>query len=741
MEKVWEIHGLTEDEYNLIKERLGREPTKVEAGLLGALWSEHCSYKSSKKHLRKLPTSAPWVVQGPGENAGVIEIDDKVWVAFKIESHNHPSYIEPFHGAATGVGGIIRDILSMGARPVALLDSLRFGEPENPETKSLLRGVVSGIGSYGNSIGVPTVGGETIFEEPYVTNPLVNAFCIGVMPAGRIIRARATKPGQVLFLIGSATGRDGVHGAVMASFEFEEDSEDKRPNVQIGDPFFGKKLIEAVLEAVEKGIVVGMQDLGAAGLGGSVTELAGKSGMGAEIDLSKVPLREELSPYEILLSESQERMLLVIEKSDIPVAKDIAEKYHLPWAIVGEVTDTKRLVVKYGDEVVADIPISLVIDSSPEYDREFKEPAYYVQLSKEDTGKIPPIELKQALLKVLSSPNISSKRWIYSQYDFQVGTNTVIIPGGDAAVLRLKWVEKPEISTTSGIALSCEGNGRMVYLDPFEGTRYVVAEACRNVACVGAKPLAITNCLNFGNPERPEIMWQFVRAVEGMASACEELGVPVVSGNVSLYNETVKDGEQRNVYPTPVIACVGRLEEVNRYTDIKFIDNDEILLIGDVFRTMEIGGSEYLKVVHGMIRGPVPKVYFEKEKNLIDLMVKLSRENLINSAHDVSMGGLIVTVLESLFGTEFGVELDIYCEERPDFFLFSEVPTRVVISVPHSKLDEVKDIIEESGVEWMHLGKVTSERTLTVRFNGEEVLRESVSIFEEVWERSLADRL
>ena len=741
MEKVWEIHGLTEDEYNLIREKLGRDPTKVEAGLLGALWSEHCSYKSSRKHLRKLPTSAPWVVQGPGENAGVIEIDDKVWVAFKIESHNHPSYIEPFHGAATGVGGIIRDVLSMGARPIALMDSLRFGDPKSPEVKSLVRGVVSGIGSYGNSIGVPTVGGEAIFENPYVTNPLVNAFCIGVMPAGRIIRARATKPGQVLFLMGSATGRDGVHGAVMASFEFEEDSEDKRPNVQIGDPFFGKKLIEAVLEAVEKRIVVGMQDLGAAGLGGSVTELAGKSGLGAEIDLSKVPLREELSPYEILLSESQERMILVLEKSDIPVAQDIAKRYHLSGAVIGEVTDTRRLVVRHGEEIVADIPLSLITDSSPEYDREFKEPPYFVQLSKGDSDKVPPVELREALLKVLSSPNISSKRWIYSQYDFQVGTNTVIIPGGDAAVLRLQWVEKPEISTASGIALSCEGNGRMVFLDPYEGTRYVVAEACRNVACAGAKPLAITNCLNFGNPERPEIMWQFVRAVEGMASACEELGVPVVSGNVSLYNETVTDEEQRNVYPTPIIVCVGRLEEVNRHTDMKFIDNDEILLIGDVFRPMVVGGSEYLKVVHGEVKGPVPQVDFEKEKKLIDLLVRLSKENLINSAHDVSMGGLIVAVLESLFGTQFGADLDIYCDERPDLFLFSELPTRVVISVPHSKLDEVKDIIEEAGVEWMHLGKVTSERTLTVRFNGEEVFKESVTSLEEVWERSLADRL
>jgi len=741
MGTVWEIHGLSEGEYNLIKEKLGREPTSVEAGLIGALWSEHCSYKSSKRHLKKLPTSAPWVIQGPGENAGVIEIDERVWVAFKIESHNHPSYIEPFHGAATGVGGIIRDILSMGARPIALLDSLRFGDLNEPEVRSLVRGVVNGIGSYGNSIGVPTVGGETIFEDPYVTNPLVNAFCLGVMPAGRIIKARATRPGQVLFLIGSTTGRDGVHGAVMASYEFGEDSEDKRPNVQIGDPFFGKKLIEAVLEAVEKGIVVGMQDLGAAGLGGSVTELAGKSGLGARIDLAKVPLREDLTPYEILLSESQERMLIVAEPENVPLLEEIARRYHLAGAVVGEVTDTGRLVVNHGDEVVADLPVSLIVENSPEYDREANEPLYISQLSKETDVDLPEVDIKDALMKLLSSPNICSKKWVYSQYDYQVGTNTVLVPGADAAVLRLKWPEKPEISTSSGIALSCEGNGRMVYLEPFEGTRYVVAEACRNVACTGARPLAITNCLNFGNPERPEIMWQFARAVEGMARACEELSVPVVSGNVSLYNETVTETEQRNVYPTPVVVCVGKLEEANRLTGIKFSDTDEILLIGDVFRTSEVGGSEFLKVVHGKVVGPVPPVDFEKERKLIDLLVKLNRENLINSAHDISMGGLVVAVLECLFGTSFGAELDIYCEGRPDLFLFNEVPTRVIISVSHSVLDEVKDIIEEEGVEWMHLGKVTTEKNLVIRFNGEEIFKEKVEILEEVWERSLADRL
>ncbi len=742
MEKVWEVHGLTREEYDRIVSLLGREPNRVELGILGALWSEHCSYKSSKEVLKMLPTSAEWVVQGPGENAGVVAVDDKGWVAFKIESHNHPSYIEPFHGAATGVGGIIRDILSMGARPIILADSLRFGELDDTKSKFLLKGVVSGISAYGNSIGVPTVAGETYFEDSYRTNPLVNAFCLGIMPAGRVVKARATRPGQVLFLIGSATGRDGIHGAVMASGEFGENTEEKRSNVQVGDPFFGKKLIEAVLEAVERELVVGMQDLGAAGLAGASSEIAGKSGMGVDLFLDRVPLREEgMTPYEILLSESQERMMIVADPEKVEDLREIAERYNLSHAVVGEVKEGGRFRAFFGEEKVADLPVSLIVEKAPVYRRPLRKPAYINMVSSFDKKTLPSVDIREALIKVISSPNVCSKEWIFSQYDYQVGTNTVVKPGGDAAVIRLKWVLKPEIRTDKGIAVSVEGNGRMVFLDPYEGAKYVVAEACRNVACVGAKPLAITDCLNFGNPERPEVMWQLTKAVEGMAEACKVLGVPVVSGNVSLYNETVDREGARNIYPTPIVVCVGVLDKVSRFVDIGFRTTGSLLLIGDLSREPEVGGSEYLKVVHGKVSGKVPKVDLEKEKRLIETLKLLIDRGLIFSAHDVSVGGLAVTVLESLFRSRFGATLEIYSDSRPDFFLFAEMPTQVVVGVKDGDLDTVKDIVEASDLDWMYIGKITGERVFRVIFNGDKVLEEDLQHLKEVWERSLEERL
>ena len=742
MEKLWEAHGLSEEEYRKIVSYLGREPNNVELGVLGALWSEHCSYKSSRKVLRKFPNKADWVVQGPGENAGVVEVDENVWVAFKVESHNHPSFIEPFNGAATGVGGIIRDVLSMGARPIALADSLRFGELTDQRTRFLVRGVVKGISSYGNSIGVPTVAGETFFEDSYRTNPLVNAFCLGVMPAGRMFRARATKTGQLLFLIGSSTGRDGIHGAVMASGEFGEDAEEKRPNVQVGDPYFGKKLIEAVLEAVERGLLVGMQDLGAAGLAGSASELASKSGMGVEIYLDRVPLREEgMNPYEILLSESQERMLLIIEEENLKHLEELANRYHLSYGVVGRTTEDKKFRAIFGDELVAELPVSLIVDEAPLYERPVKEPPYIKELRSFEQNLLPEVDIKDSLLKLLSSPNLCSKAWVYSQYDYQVGTNTIVKPGGDAALLRLKWVERPELNSKRGIAISAEGNGRLVFLDPYEGGKYVVAEACRNVACTGARPLAITDCLNFGNPERPEIMWQFVRAVEGMAEACEALNVPVVSGNVSLYNETIEKDKVRNVYPTPVVVCVGVLENAERFVDVSYPSTAELLLIGDLNRRSLIDGSEYLKVVHGVVKGGVPAVDLAKEKTLIDTLVELVREDLIESAHDVSSGGLLINILESLFVSRCGAELELYSDERADLFLFSEMPTRVVVSVDPSKSDQLKDFIEGRGLDWMYIGRVVSDRTLRVNYNGELLLQEEVEKLKEVWERSLEEAL
>ncbi|NPB08429.1 MAG: phosphoribosylformylglycinamidine synthase subunit PurL [Aquificae bacterium] len=742
MEKVWEAHGLTEEEYRRIVEYLGREPNQVELGILGALWSEHCSYKSSKVHLRKFPTSAEWVVQGPGENAGVVAVDEKVWVAFKVESHNHPSYIEPFHGAATGVGGIIRDVLSMGARPIALADSLRFGEPGYRETKRLVKGVVSGISFYGNCIGIPTVAGETYFENAYRTNPLVNAFCLGILPAGRMFRARATKEGQLLFLIGSATGRDGVHGAVMASGEFGEDVEEKRPNVQIGDPFFGKKLLEAVLEIVEEGLVVGMQDLGAAGLAGSASEVAAKSDMGVELYLERVPLREKgMTPYEILLSESQERMLLIVEEENLERVREIAKKWHLEGEVVGKTTGDGIFRALYEGRPVAELPVKLIVDEAPVYERPIREPEYLKELRDFNQEKLPAVSLGEAIKEVLSSPNVASKEWVYTQYDYQVGTNTLLIPGHDAAVLRLKWVVRPELRSEKGIAISCEGNGRMVYLNPEEGGKYVVAEVCRNLACVGAKPLAITDCLNFGNPERPEIMWQFAKAVEGMAEACRVLGVPVVSGNVSLYNETVEKEEVRNVLPTPIVVGVGVLEKAEDYTPGSVSEECDLFLVGDLSRELRLDGSEFLKVVHGLVKGDVPPVDLEKEKKLIELLQLFRKEDLVLAAHDVSVGGLVVSVLEMLFPSGLGAELEIYAECRPEVFLFSENPTRVVVGVEPDKSEAFKDLTESYGLEWLYLGRAIQEPLFRINYNDEEVFRGDVRELRELWEKSFTDRL
>ncbi len=742
MEKVWELHGLTEEEYRQILKELGREPNNVELGILGALWSEHCSYKSSKKHLKKFPTKAPWVVQGPGENAGVVKIDDKVWIAFKVESHNHPSYIEPFHGAATGVGGIIRDVLSMGARPVALADSLRFGEFDYYETKRLVKGVVKGISFYGNCIGVPTVAGETFFEPSYKTNPLVNAFCLGILPAGRMYRARATEEGQLIFLIGSSTGRDGIHGAVMASGEFGEDVEEKKPNVQVGDPYFEKKLVEAVLEAIEKDLIVGMQDLGAAGLAGSASEIGAKSKLGVELYLENVPLREEgMTPYEILLSESQERMLLIVEPERVTEVEEIAKKWHLYGAVVGKTTSDRKFKAFYKGELVAELPIELIVDKAPVYDRPYEEPEYLKEVRNFNQDELPSVDIKESLLKLLKSPNVASKEWVFTQYDYQVGTNTVLIPGHDSAVLRLKWVVRPEIKTEKGIAISSEGNGRMVYLNPYEGGKFVVAEVCRNLACVGAKPLAITDCLNFGNPERPGIMWQFVKAVEGMAEACEVLEVPVVSGNVSLYNETVEKNEIRNVFPTPIVVGVGVLERADEYVPSVVEEEGELYLIGDLEQKLKLDGSEFLKVVHGLIKGDVPPVNLEKEKELINLLLKLNQEDLIVSAHDVSTGGILITILEKLLPTKFGAELEIYAEEREDVFLFSENPTRVVVSVLPEKAKTFKEVVESTSLNWLYLGRVIPERKLTLSYNGVELLSEDLEELKKLWKTALESYL
>ena len=742
VEEVYKLYGLAKQEYESIVKRLGREPNHVELGVLGALWSEHCSCKSSKRLLRLFPTQGENVIQGPGENAGVVKLDDKVWLAFKIESHNHPSFIEPFNGAATGVGGIIRDVLSMGARPIALMDSLRFGLPLDPKTKHIVKGVVKGISHYGNSVGIPTVGGETFFEECYKTNPLVNAFCLGIIPAGRMFRARATKPGQLLFLMGSSTGRDGIHGVVMASGEFSEDTESKRPNVQVGDPYFEKKLIEALMRIIEEELVVGIQDLGAAGLAGASSELANKSKMGVVLHLEKVPLREEgMNPYEILLSESQERMLLVVERDKVQRLKELAKDFHLEGEVVGEMTDDGVFRAYFHGKLVTELPVSLITEEAPVYERPSREPDYIKQVRSFKEEDLEQKDIKASLLKLLSSPNVCSKEWVYSQYDHQVGTNTVLVPGGDAAVLRIKWVVSPEIRSEKLVALSCEGNGRMVFLNPYEGGKYVVAEALRNLACVGAQPLAITDCLNFGNPERPEVMWQLEMAIRGMADACKFFGVPVVSGNVSLYNETVEEREVRNIYPTPILVAVGAIEG-KRFITHKFEEEGSLVfLIGDLKRNWSLGSSEYLKVVHGLVAGDVPAVDLRKEKLLQETLIKLIREGIILSAHDVSTGGLMIALLECLFGTGLGLELNLYTEEALDRFFFSESPTRVVVSLEKDKEELLKNHVEGVGLDWLFLGKVKGEPELTVELYEEPILKEKIEDLEKLWRDSLPNTL
>ena len=741
-EKILSAHGLTLEEYKRIVQLIGREPNEIELGIFGALWSEHCSYKSSKPFLKVFPTQAPWVLQGPGENAGVVEIDDKYAVAFKIESHNHPSYIEPFHGAATGVGGIIRDILSMGARPVCAFDSLRFGDPRNDgkrksikDAKPIVHGVVKGIGFYGNCIGVPTIGGEVVFDEVYAGNPLVNAFCLGILEKDKIFRARATKVGQKMVMVGSATGRDGIHGATMASAEFSEETEEKRPNVQIGDPFFGKRLVECTLEVMQKGLIVGCQDFGAAGLAGSTSEFGSKSGMGVRVYLDNVPLREEgMTPYEILLSESQERMLYAVDEENVEEVLKIAKWYGLEAAVIGETTDTKRMEVFYRGEKVVDLPISAIVDDAPVYERPRKEPEYLKETRAFDQNTLPNIDIKEAIKKVLSSPTIAKKEWVYRQYDHEVGINTVVKPGSDAAILRVKWAVKPEINSKKAVAISSDGNGRWVYLDPYEGGKRVVVEAVRNVYISGAKPLAITDCLNWGNPENPEIMWQFEQATKGMADACKVLNVPVISGNVSLYNETVLPEKRVNIYPTPIVVAVGVLDSPEEAIPSFYqSEGDIIAIIGETEKQPTVNGSEYLKEVHGIVSGSIPPVNLEMEQKLLEFIHK--NKDKIKSAHDVSDGGLITALVESAFREEktFGLELNIETSHRPDFELFDEMRSIIVISTSESNIKELENQAKELGIGFKVVGKVKEKPELTLKVSNLEI-KENMEYLRELWE-------
>ena len=688
-------HNVTADEYSKILSILGREPNLTELGIFSVMWSEHCSYKSSRVHLKKLPTRSKHVLLGPGENAGIIDIGDGLGVAFKIESHNHPSFIEPFQGAATGVGGILRDIFTMGARPIAVLDSLRFGPLDDPQTgarnRRIVEGVVSGISHYGNCFGVPTVGGECVFDKSYAGNPLVNVFALGVIEKEKIFLGQAHGVGNPVIYVGAKTGRDGIHGATMASDEFTEESKQKRPNVQMGDPFLEKLLLEACLEVMETGAVVGIQDMGAAGLTCSTCEMGSRAGTGIEIDLALVPQRETgMTPYEIMLSESQERMLLVAIKGREQEVFDVFEKWGLDAAEIGIVTDTGMLVVKNHGEVVAHIPNRELADEAPLYNRPYTKPARKAPM---DAPAFASTDLKADLIRLLSSGDMCSKKWIYEQYDYMVRTNTLYGPGGDAAVVRIK-------GTDTSVAISLDGNGRYCSLDPREGAKLGVAEACRNISTVGALPLAATNNLNFGNPQKPEIMAQLVEAIEGMAEACLHFETPITGGNVSLYNETLGEG----IHPTPVMGIVGTLKTAAPMP-IEFQSEGKTVLLLGGFRDQQdltrFGATQYANVIVGGAWGLPPALDMDYEKRVHSAIRKIANEGLAESAHDLSDGGLAVALAESSFGG-IGARITLPAAERPEVQLFHEAPSRILIST--AKAQEVRAIADEFQVEIVEIG-------------------------------------
>jgi phosphoribosylformylglycinamidine synthase len=686
-------HGLKPDEYQRILDLIGREPTLTELGIFSAMWNEHCSYKSSKVHLRGLPTEAPWVIQGPGENAGVIDIGDGLAVVFKMESHNHPSYIEPYQGATTGVGGILRDVFTMGARPIACLNALSFGDPKHPKTRHLVSGVVAGVGGYGNSFGVPTVGGQTRFHTRYDGNILVNAMAVGLARADSIFYAAASGVGMPIVYLGSKTGRDGIHGASMASAEFDDDSEEKRPTVQVGDPFAEKLLLEACLEIMQKGCVIAIQDMGAAGLTCSAVEMGAKGDLGVTLDLEKVPTREAgMSGYEMMLSESQERMLMVLKPEKEKEAEDIFRKWGLDFAIVGETTPTKRFVIRHHGETLADLPIKELGDEAPVYNRPFVETPKKPVIAASDVT--PPLSNADALLKLIGSPDLCSKRWVWEQYDHIILGNTVQRPGGDAAVVRIEDGPK-------GLAMTCDVTPRYCEADPFEGGKQAVAEAYRNLCAVGALPLAITDNLNFGNPERPEIMGQFVGCVRGIAAACKALDFPVVSGNVSLYNET----NGRAILPTPSIGGVGVLDDFTKSMSLGFKnDGDVILLIGE--KPSWLGQSLYLREICGREEGAPPPVDLAVEKRHGEFVRKLILDSQVAAVHDVSDGGLAVAIAEMAMASGRGASVDAPTDIPPHAFWFGEDQARYVVTVAPESLAAVVEAAQVAGVVASRIGTV-----------------------------------
>ncbi|HET9551280.1 MAG TPA: phosphoribosylformylglycinamidine synthase subunit PurL [Candidatus Binatia bacterium] len=722
-------HGLAPDEYQKIVKALGREPNYTELGVFSVMWSEHCSYKSSRYYLKNLPTEGPYVLQGPGENAGVVDIGGGLAVAFKMESHNHPSFIEPYQGAATGVGGILRDIFTMGARPIASLNSLRFGSIDHPRTRYLLSGVVAGIGGYGNCIGVPTVGGECYFDACYNANILVNAFTLGIVKKKRIFMGIAKGAGNPVMYVGSKTGRDGIHGATMASESFSEEKEQRRPTVQVGDPFTEKLLLEACLELMEKDFIIGIQDMGAAGLTSSSAEMAGRGGCGIELDLSSVPLRETgMTPYEILLSESQERMLLVAKKGTENEIKRIFDKWDLDAVVVGRVTDDQQFRALWQGEEVARIPIRVLTKDAPTYQRPATRPANHEQIQQLDLSSVAePSDLSAALKQLLASPNIASKEWIYRQYDHFVRTNTVVAPGADAAVIRIKGTKK-------GLALTVDGNSRYCYLDPYVGGVLAVVEAARNLACVGARPIGLTDCLNFGSPENPEVMWQFAQVIQGMRAACLALNVPVVSGNVSFYNET--DGVP--IYPTPTIGMVGIMDKVERLVTPWFKSSDDVVVM--LGRTREeLGGSEYLQWLHGLTRGTPPWIDLKMEQAVQRCCLEAIDQGILRSAHDISDGGLAVALAECCIGgpeKPLGVRVQTHEMIRADALLFSESQSRIIVSLKEEDMGRLQEIGTRHNVPVQQIGVVGG-----TRFSIQPLVQLPVEELKSIWSNGLTARL
>lgn len=725
-QKIYRQMGVTDDEYALICGFLGRKPNYVEIGVFSVMWSEHCSYKNSKPVLRKFPTSGPRVLMGPGEGAGIVDIGDNQAVVFKIESHNHPSAIEPYQGAATGVGGIIRDIFSMGARPVALLNSLRFGKLDNERVKYLFEHVVSGIAGYGNCIGIPTVGGEVMFDESYEGNPLVNAMCVGIIDHDKIQKGVAQGVGNPVFYVGPATGRDGIHGATFASEELSEASEAKRPAVQVGDPFMEKLVLEACLELINSGIVVGIQDMGAAGLTCSSSEMASKAGNGMELYLDEVPQREEsMTPYEMMLSESQERMLFVVRPEHEAQAKAIFDRWGLICAKVGKVTDDGRLKLYHHGELVADMPVKELTDACPVYNKPSREPEYYAANQAIDTSRYPEVtNLQEALLKVLASPTVASKEWVYNQYDYMVRTGTYVRPGSDAAVVAVPGTRK-------ALAMTTDCNSRYVYLDPEVGGAIALAEAARNVVCSGAEPLAITDNLNFGSPEKPEIFWQLEKAVDGMAEACRKLGTPVIGGNVSLYNENAKGA----IYPTPVVGMVGLVHDVDHITTQGFKrEGDVVFLLGET--KAELGGSEFQYVVHGVTEGRPPALDLDAEKKLLDTVLAAIQRGLVASAHDLSEGGLAVALAESCISGRVGADISLATDLRADIALFSESQSRLLLSASPEQADALAEWLAANGVVYQKIG-IVKGTDLNLSVNGRTVVQTPVSTLEKVWKDAI----